>query len=532
MIRTRIAPSPTGFIHIGTLRTVLYNYAFAKNEKGEFILRIEDTDVKRYVPGSVEVLMDMLKLFGLFPDRYPTKEQLKKVGKVTCYQKDWVLHQDELERLDDNKYKDIYVQTLRLPLYQKYALELIKKGYAYFCFCTEERLRKLREEQIKKGQKPMYNGTCKKYTLQEAMEKIRAGERYVVRLDVQAYARKKGVNYVEHDDIIRGKIRFPLAEVDDQVIIKSNGLPTYHLAVVVDDHLMEITHPFRAAEWISSTPKQTIIYDALGWKMPRFAHLALILDPSGGKLSKRKGSVAAHEFIEDGYLPEALLNFLMLLGWSPKDNKEFFTLDEFIKAFNLEGLNKSNAIFNRDKLLWFNKQYIMKLETEEFVRRFIEWLDKYCPPEKRKENIEVVEGVKSDKRFLKSIVPLIRERVSTWVDALTMINFFYSRTIDYKEDGLKYIKSAKSNKMLKDGLVALRIAFKKPWRGHEDWEKRIRITADKLGWKHGDLFMALRIAVTGSHISPPLFESMELLGYEKCMRRIDEYVRWLVSNNG
>ncbi|MEK7481206.1 MAG: glutamate--tRNA ligase, partial [Patescibacteria group bacterium] len=306
-VRTRFAPSPTGHLHIGGLRTALYNFLFARRHKGQFIVRIEDTDRARLVPGALEEILDILKRAGLMYDEGPD------VG---------------------GKYGP-YVQSERLEIYRKYAKELAEKGAAYWCVCSAERLEKMREEQKKRGETPKYDGHCR--------DKKCAPDNAVLRLRVPAD------ETITFSDVIRGDVSFASNDVDDQVLLKSDGFPTYHLANIVDDHLMKITHVIRGEEWLSSTPKHILLYEAFGWKQPAFAHLPLILSGEGGKLSKRSGHAAAMEYFEQGYLSEALVNFLALLGWNPSGAREVYALDELIKTFDLSKVNKGGAVFSMDK---------------------------------------------------------------------------------------------------------------------------------------------------------------------------------------
>ena len=474
-VRTRFAPSPTGYLHVGGVRTALYSYAWAKHNDGEFVLRIEDTDRKRYEKEYVDEIYAVLRAYGL----------------------------------DD--YGEPLVQSERLEIYQKYAKELIEKGDAYYCFCSPERLDKVRKEAQKRKEQPMYDRKCIGLSDDEVQKRIKKGEKPVIRLKVP-----RGEE-LEYEDVVMGKVKFNTDVVDDQVLMKSDGFPTYHLAVVIDDHEMGITHVTRGAEWISSTPKQMLLYKAFGWEAPKFAHLPVFLDPSSGKgkMSKRKGTTAAMGFLADGYLPEAVLNFLMLLGWAPSDDRELFTLAEFVDAFTLDRLNKSNPVFDRQKLTWFNKQYLSKLSDKDFAKRFVGWLDKYCP--------YAFAEVKSKTKMIENAASLIKDRVSTLADVLPMVNFLFVDEVKPEKEEWKAVKSAKSMGEIKKGLKALLVAFEKsPWKGHEDWEATIRQVADELDWKHGDMFMALRIAVVGSRVSPPLYEAIELLGKEKSLERVKQ----------
>ena len=287
---TRFAPSPTGALHIAGIRTALFAYAHAKKYRGKFIFRLEDTDRERFVPRSGSEILNLLNIFNLKPDLFPQKEQITSMenNEFIGYGQDWVLHTDEIEKVKDEDFSQTFVQTQRLPLYQKYVWQLVKNGYAYFCFCSAERLAKVNEQNKKLGKPLGYDRYCKThYTFEQAMDKIKSGEPYVVRLNTLKAKELFGSNKIKVNDIVVGEIEFNFDNVNDQVLIKSNGIPTYQLAVVVDDHLMGVTHIHRGYEWISSTPKQVFLYKALKWELPQFVHLPVILDPSGGKLSKR-----------------------------------------------------------------------------------------------------------------------------------------------------------------------------------------------------------------------------------------------------
>jgi glutamyl-tRNA synthetase len=329
-IRTRLAPSPTGEIHVGSMRTLLYDYALAKQSGGELVLRIEDTDQERYVEGAVERMLKVIKDYGLSWDEGP------EVGGPD----------------------EPYFQSQRLDIYKKYALELVEKGSAYYCFCSEERLEKLREEQrAQKSPVTKYDRYCLTLTKEEIEKNLKDGVPYVIRLKVP------NDREIEVEDLVLGKLKFPSNDIDDQVLMKSDGFPTYHLGVVVDDHLMKITHILRGREWLPSTPKHVLLFEAFGWTPPKFVHLPLLREvDSTKKLSKRTGSVGALDFLQEGYLPEALLNFMMFLGWNPGTEKEIYSLDEFVKDFSIEKIQTSEmAAFDRQKLLWINGMYIRNM---------------------------------------------------------------------------------------------------------------------------------------------------------------------------
>jgi len=519
-VRVRAAPSPTGMVHIGNIRTFLYDYAYAKRNNGEYILRIEDTDLKRFVPGSVEQILQISEVFGLEPDLYPSSEQIQRIGNTDhWYGKDWMLHVDKLEQVDDSKFENVYVQTQRIALYQKYAWKLVQDGYAYFCFCSEERLKEVNEKKRAAKLPPGYDGHCRdNVSLDEALEKIKKGEEYVVRLNVKGYCEKKEVETLTHTDPLLGKMEFKLSTVNDQVLIKNNGVATYHMAVVVDDHLMKITHPFRGWEWLSSTPKQMMLYDSLGWEMLPYLHLTAILDAGGGKLSKRKGNVGTAEFLEEGYLPDAILNFLMLLGWSPGNDREFFTLDEFIDLFDISGLTKLNPVFDRKKLLWFNGKYIREKSESNLTEIVNEWL------EKRYEDDESLKKAMLNDPSLSPKLELLKERISVLGDIPSQLEFFYKRldVPDYKEiKGIKRHSEEQFNNAKKEysEIFASYDEDSSKW-SKDKWVQDIRDLADKYEWKHADMFMLVRLLICGSAFSPPLFEALQILGKEECLNRL------------
>jgi len=496
MIRTRFAPSPTGFLHVGGLRTALYEYALAKANKGQFILRIEDTDRKRHVRGATEGILQILKRFGLDWDEGP---------------------------LVDGPYAP-YIQSERVGtgIYKQHADELLKKGYAYKCFCKPKTKEEISEEHGDK--KAFMRDPCRNLSVSEieAKEK-KAGGKFAIRLKVPDAGQ---ISY--HDVVIDKDISWDLKFVDEAMLLKTDGYPTYHLAVVVDDTIMKVSPILRAAEWLPSTPIHLLLFKYLGYKAPEIGHFTDILDPTGGKLSKRKGNVSCEQHLAEGYLPEAILNFIMLLGWAPKDDREFFTLEEFVEVFSIEGLNKSNQVFNRDKLLWFNKQYLMKLSNQQYAKRFIDWVETDCPGDIKEKYGAVFAGIEKQSELFEKVVPLIKERVGIFSEVPEMVKFLFVEKLDYTADlpasqagAFKDIKSAPTKADLASGLRALAETFSTPWKDHEDWETRVRAAADSLGWKHGDLFMVLRIAIIGSRVSPPLDASMDLLGHPRSVARLN-----------
>lgn len=332
-IRTRFAPSPTGYMHVGNLRTALYAYLLAKHEGGDFILRIEDTDQERYVDGAVDLIYKTLAETGLVHDEGP----------------------------DIGGNYGPYIQSERRDIYKKYAEELVEKGAAYYCFCDKERLDRVREQQEKAKLPSKYDGHCRNLSKEEIAEKLAAGIPYVIR---QKIPRSGSTTF---EDMVFGKITAPNDTLDDNVLLKSDGLPTYNFANVVDDHLMNITHIIRGSEYLSSTPKYNLLYEAFGWEIPKYVHCSPVMKEAGKKLSKREGDASYEDFRLKGYLKDAILNYIALLGWSPGDDREIMSLDEMVEAFNVSGISKSPAIFDIDKLNWINGEYIRRLSLDEFT---------------------------------------------------------------------------------------------------------------------------------------------------------------------
>lgn len=465
-VKTRVAPSPTGAPHVGTAYAALFSYAFAKKYHGKFVLRIEDTDQTRLVKGAEQQILDALEWLGL--------------------------------RWDEGPFK----QSKRLPLYKKYAEELVEKGAAYYCFCSEARLEDLRKKLQEKGLPPRYDGLCRHLDPREAKERTKK-EKYVIRLA----APKEGVTHF--NDLIRGEINFENSVLDDQVLLKSDGFPTYHLAVVVDDHLMEITHVLRAEEWISSTPKHLLLYQAFGWEPPVFGHLPVLRETDRSKLSKRHGSVGVLEFREEGYLPEALLNFLALLGWSHPQGKEIFSLDEFIANLDLSRISPTGPVFDRRKLDWMNGEYIRQSDPKQLGRRLERYLKEY-------------RGLGIDRVLLEKVVPLVRERIKKLSEFEDLAGFFF-RDIAWSKEML--IQESETLDSTREKLTATLnlLTCQNVWRAAV-LEEEIRRLAEAHSWKAPRLFMLLRLAVTGQIVSPPLFESMEILGKEKTISRLDSAI--------
>ncbi|MBA7622692.1 Glutamate--tRNA ligase [subsurface metagenome] len=475
-VRVRFAPSPTGYPHVGNIRTALSNWLFARHEGGSFIVRIEDTDVTRKVKGAVEAILDGLRWLGLDWDEGP------EVG---------------------GKYGP-YFQSQRLELYREAAERLISQGDAYYCYCSPQRLEEMRAEQVRRKQPPGYDRYCRELSAEERQQKEAEGITPVVRFKTPLEGQTR------FNDLIWGDVVFEHNTIDDFVLLKSDGYPTYHLANVVDDHAMEISHVIRAEEWISSTPRHLLLYRALGLEPPQFVHHPMILGTDRAKLSKRHGAVSITDYHEQGYLPEAMVNFLALIGWSLDDKTEIMSRQELIDNFSLERISRTAAVFNHDKLSWMNGVYIRSLSPEDFVQRSLPFLDKGLPPEvKRPLDIE----------YVRQIMPLVQERAKTLAEVPKLVEFFFVDELDYKEHPPigKNMSQESTIKALEAGQKNLRQleAF-----DEESLEAVLRPLAEELGLKTGQLFGILRVAVTGRTAAPPLFQTMAVLGKEQCLRRI------------
>lgn len=484
-VRVRFAPSPTGYLHVGGARTALYNWLFARKNDGVFILRIEDTDRTRYVPDSVEDIKSSLRWLGLQWDEGP------EVG---------------------GNYGP-YFQSERINLYRKLAHKLLEDGFAYKCFCSPERLKALREIQKKMKQRPGYDRHCRFLSPDEVKKLEDEGKTYVIRLKVPLQGK------TSFHDFLRGDITYDNRELEDIVLLKSDGYPTYHLANVIDDHFMGVTHVLRADEWIPSTPYHVILYKAFGWNPPIFAHLPVILAPEGkGKLSKRHGATSVREFKEVGYLPEALANFLALLGWSPGD-KEILPLSLMAERFDLSKVGKRGAVFDYKKLLWMNGEYIRQKSLEELFTLALPFMKKNG----------LVKSKKDEETF-KKVIPLLRERVRLLSEFPEASRYFFEEVREYDEKGLK-----KSFKI--EGVLDILALLKERLEKLEDFskdeiERTMRRLAEENGISAGKVIHPTRLLLTGRTVGPGLFELMEVLGKETCVLRIKEgikRVRLLIS---
>ncbi len=464
----RIAPSPTGDPHVGTAYIALFNYAFAKQQGGQFILRIEDTDQTRARADSEDMIFAALRWVGLSWDEGPD------VGGPF----------------------GPYRQSERKDIYRRHADLLIERGRAYRCFCTPERLQQVRaEQQARKASFLGYDRHCRGLDRAEAERRAAGGETHTVRLATPLDGK------VVVDDRLRGTVEFDVAQIDDQVLLKSDGMPTYHLANVVDDHLMEITHVIRAEEWISSTPKHVLLYQAFGWEAPAWHHMPLLRNVDKSKISKRKNPVSINYYRDAGILPQALLNFLALMGWSFGDDREKFTVDEMVGNFSWDKVSLGGPVFDLDKLTWLNEKYLHELSYEQLVDALVGW--------------------RFAREHLLKIVPLVRERIKRLDDFVPATEYFFSGDLDYavvaNELAVPDVPPA--------GVAQGLLAYVDKLEARQGWDARMleeegRAWATELGWKTKHAFMLLRLVVTARKASPPLFETMAVLGKEVTRRRL------------
>ncbi len=471
-VRTRFAPSPTGYMHIGNLRTALYTYLIAKHHGGKFILRIEDTDQERYVEGAVDVIYKTLKLVGLEHDEGP----------------------------DIGGEYGPYVQSERKEIYRKYAEKLVELGGAYYCFCSKERLDALREEAQKKKETFKYDGHCKSLTKEEVKAKLEAGEPYVIRQRIP----ETGTTTF-HDEVY-GTITVENSSLDEGVLLKSDGMPTYNFANVVDDSLMKITHVVRGSEYLSSTPKYNLLYEAFGWEIPTYIHLPLILREDGGKLSKRHGDASFEDLYNQGYLPEAIINYIALLGWSPGTEEEFFTLEELVEKFDIKGLNKSPAIFDINKLRWMNGEYIRRKTLEEFHELALPYYQ------------EVITNPDVD---LLKLSKLLHTRTEVLDDIYELIDFI-AELPDYDVQLYVHKKMKTTLENSKENLIKAYDVLTNldEWQDEAIHDAIFKLIKD-LGIKTGQMMWPIRTALSGKQSSPGgATELLSLLGKEESLKRI------------
>ncbi len=478
VVRTRIAPSPTGDPHVGTAYVALFNYAMARKHGGQFVLRIEDTDRQRSSEASEQMILDSLRWLGLDWDEGPD------VG---------------------GEYGP-YRQSERSEIYTEHADRLVATGAAYPCFCSRERLSELREQQRLAKAQLGYDGHCREIPPEEAQRRIAAGEEHVIRL------RMPDEGEIVVHDLLRGEVRFDASQIDDQVLIKSDGYPTYHLANVVDDHLMKISHVIRAEEWISSLPKHVQLYRAFGWDEPVFCHLPLLRNTDKSKISKRKNPVSLNYYRRAGYLPEAMLNYLALMGWTMPDERDQFSLSEFADNFDPANISLGGPVFDLAKLTWLNGRYIRDLSPQQLLER-------------------LRAGLASDD-FLLEVIGLAHERIDTLQDFFSYADFFFTGDVEY-DDGERAKLVAKDHTPPQTAK-ALRVLLEDHLDPILHWEpeaieEAMRAFCERHGWTPKQLFMPVRVAVTGRAATPPLFETMAVLGKEVCRSRLRKAAEVLQS---
>ncbi|MCR5328910.1 MAG: glutamate--tRNA ligase [Saccharofermentans sp.] len=475
-IRTRFAPSPTGFMHVGNLRTALYEYLTAKHEDGTFVLRIEDTDRERYVEGATQVIYDTLKLAGLDHDEGP----------------------------DIGGEYGPYVQSERLDMYKPYAEKLVSEGKAYRCFCTKERLESLKENA---PEGTGYDRHCRDLSEEEIQKNLDAGIPYVIRQKMPL------TGSTSYHDLVYGDITFPNEDLDDQILLKTDGFPTYNFANVIDDHTMGITHVVRGSEYLSSTPKYNLLYEAFGWEIPTYIHLPLIMgksvDEEGNevisKLSKRHGSTGFMDLVNEGYLPEAIINYIALLGWAPKDTKEIFSLKELIAAFDINGISKSPAVFDYDKLSWVNAEHIKAMSDEDFLAQAKPYYDQ--------------SGVRPDSYEL--LAELLKPRITKFTEITEKLSFIKN----YEDFDLALFEHKKSKSTIESSKEMLEKAL--PILNQTDWNRdaiteAMKNLAERLEVKNSVVMWPVRIAAAGVAVTPGgCAEVMMLLGKEESLRRIN-----------
>lgn len=473
-VRVRIAPSPTGDPHVGTAYVALFNYVFAKKNNGKFLLRIEDTDQVRAKSSSESMIMQSLRWLGLTWDEGPDRP-----GPFGPYR-----------------------QSERTSIYREHTDMLLKSGHAYRCFCSAERLESVRAKQREAGVTTAYDRHCRDLRASEVEEQVRKQTPHVVRLKMPLSG------MTSFTDEIRGVVEIENTRMDDQVLLKSDGYPTYHLANVVDDHLMKISHVIRAEEWINSTPKHVVLYDAFGWEKPKFAHLPLLRNADKSKISKRKNPVALTYYQRAGVLPEALVNFLANMGWSFGNDVEFFTVEDMVRKFDFKNIHLGGPVFDTVKLTWMNQHYMHKMTEDRFV--------------------DYVRNEIFSETYLRQMRPYVLERMSRFEQFVDNNVFFFNGALDYS--GLEIIPKGKTQQEIATMLTGLveRLDDLYEWE-HERLKAVTEAYKDEIGWKPKDVFMTLRLAVTGRKDSPPLFETMGVVGREMVRFRLRDCAQKVLS---
>jgi len=468
--RTRFAPSPTGFMHIGNLRTAIFEYLVAKHDGGDFILRVEDTDQNRKVDGAIDFIYDTLKLCNIEISEGPNNE-----GGFGPY-----------------------IQSERLELYKHYAEELVKMGNAYYCFCTEETLEEMRALADKKKVPFLYDGRCSHLSKDEINEKIKNGEKYVIRQKMP----KEGFSIVH--DVVYGDIKVENKVLEDQILLKSDGYPTYNFANVIDDHLMNITHVIRGNEYLSQTPKYNLLYEAFGWDAPTYIHVPMVLGEDGNKLSKRNGDASFMDLYNEGYLPDAVVNYLVLLGWSPETNQEVYSMDELIRAFDAKRISKSPSSYDIKKLRWFNQKYIKNLSDEDYLN-FVKPFLKFDVSDKPEE-------------WVNKLLLIYKDHISYGNEINEVVKIFFNDEINISEENQEFLNSD-------ENIPVVINAYKQELSNITDWNVEniaevINVVKEKTGIKGKLLYMPMRIKISGVEHGPELPDEIYLIGKEKVIDRL------------
>ena len=468
-VRTRYAPSPTGFMHIGNLRTAIFEYLLAKKYNGDFILRIEDTDQEREVEGAIDFIYNTLDLCGFKIDEGPNNE-----GNFGPY-----------------------IQSKRKDIYKEYALKLVEMGKAYYCFCSEEELTKMREKADARKKPFLYDGRCSRLSKEKIEENLKNNIPYVIRQKMP----KEGVTIVE--DLIYGKVKIDNSILDDQILLKSDGFPTYNFANVIDDHLMEITHVIRGKEYLDQTAKYNLLYEAFGWEKPTYIHVAMVLGEDGNKLSKRNGDASFMDLYNEGYLPEAIVNYLSLLGWSPETNQEVFSMEELISNFNEERISKSSSQYDVKKLKWFNHQYINKMDDE----KYLSWIKKYFSNECDK-----------SEEWLNHLLLIYKSHLNYGKEINELTSSFFNK---------EFVIDAEAKEFMESDEVIPKVVdvFKEEIKSTSNWsvetlQEVINNVKEKAGVKGKMLFMPIRIAASGIMHGPELADTLYLIGKEEILNRL------------
>ena len=468
-VRTRYAPSPTGYMHIGNLRTAIFEYLLAKKYNGDFILRIEDTDQEREVEGAVDFIYNTLDLCGFKIDEGPNNE-----GNFGPY-----------------------IQSKRKDIYKEYALKLVEMGKAYYCFCSEEELTAMREKADARHKPFLYDGRCSRLSKEKIEENLKNGVPYVIRQKMP----KTGQTIVE--DVVYGKIKIDNSILDDQILLKSDGFPTYNFANVIDDHLMEITHVIRGKEYLDQTAKYNLLYEAFGWEKPTYIHVAMVLGEDGNKLSKRNGDASFMDLYNEGYLPEAIVNYLSLLGWSPETNQEVFSMEELISNFNEERISKSSSQYDVKKLKWFNHQYINKMDDE----KYLSWIKKYFSNECDK-----------SEEWLNHLLLIYKSHLNYGKEINELTSSFFNK---------EFVIDAEAKEFMESDEVIPKVVdvFKEEIKSTSNWsvetlQEVINNVKEKAGVKGKMLFMPIRIAASGIMHGPELADTLYLIGKEEILNRL------------